>query len=161
MVYDFILLTVLAAIIDQVKTLSALRYGSDSDVNDIKIEYRRGDALSYLTLDNSFDYINSGFAICLQQMSVSISTSDSNKCTLSAAQSGFWCLHYYVASGTTSYYYFELSDDYTVTSNLQTYTPSTVISGSSYGSISISLKGTLANGTSVNYLSSSESIYRL
>lgn len=110
-------------------------------------------------MKTTFQYINSNFVICFKELSISASSTDNTRCILSDAVSGYKCLQYSYASSGVSYYYYELSDDYSVMTNLQAYTPASVVSGTAYGTYSISLSGTIGTNTSVNYLSNNRTVY--
>jgi hypothetical protein len=151
----------LAWLVTLSQAISALRYGSDVSTNDILVEYKSSVAKSYLVMDTSFENIKATFVMCFKELSLGANSTDPTRCGISGASSGYQCLQYTYASSGVSYYYFSLSDDYSVTTNIQSYTPAEVISGSSYSTYSISLTGTIAGNTSVNYLSNTKTIYQI
>jgi len=96
--------------------------------------------------------------MCFRQRPFTLSASDSTSCYLANSDQKYYCLNYIVNGTTISYNYFELSSDKSTMSNTQSFTPTDVVSGSNYGSYSISLDGKIGQ-TSYQYISNLKSAY--
>jgi hypothetical protein len=62
---------------------------------------------------------------------------------------------------TFNYTYFILGNDLTTVTSSSTFTPTTVVSGTGFGSLAVSLSGTIAGSTAFNYLANSPSFYEV
>ena len=154
------LVLILSTMVIQTSSMSALRPGTDVSTNDVDIVYNTGSLKYFIEFSVSFEYINSIYAFCFRERPVTFDSTNPTTCSLSNSGSSYECMEFDGSGTTDAYYYYTLSSDGSTISNIDTYTPNSVITGSGFGSYYISLDGTISTG-SLNYLANSASIYEL